>query len=105
MDSKTGKKQKSRLSVMAKREEKWGLLFVAAPALGFLIFMLYPIIFAILTSMTTWNGAKGFAGMMDRFCGLDNYVKLFRDTKFWQTLVTTIIYLLGIPIGMILGLL
>ena len=31
---------------MAKREERWGLLFVAAPAAGFLIFMLSPIIFA-----------------------------------------------------------
>lgn len=104
MDSSKGKKQKVKMSAMAKREEKWGLLFVAAPALGFLIFMLWPIIFAILTSLTTWNGAKGFAGMMDRFCGFDNYIKLFADRKFWQTLVTTIIYLIGIPIGMILGL-
>ena len=99
-----GKKQKIKLSAMAKREERWGLLFVAAPAAGFLIFMLYPIIFAFLTSLTTWNGAKGFAGMMDRFCGFDNYIKLFADKKFWQTLITTTIYLLGIPIGMILGL-
>ena len=69
------------------------------------MFMLYPFIFAIFTSLTTWNGAKGFEGMISRFCGFDNYVKLFGDRKFWQTLVTTIIYLLGIPIGMILGLL
>lgn len=97
-------KVKIKLSEMAKREERVGLLFVAAPAVGFLLFMLWPIIFAVLTSLTTWNGAKGFQGMLDRFCGLDNYVALFKDTKFWQTLVTTVIYLLGIPIGMILGL-
>ena len=62
-----GKKQKIKLSAMAKREERWGLLFVAAPAAGFLIFMLYPIIFAFLTSLTTWNGAKGFAGMFKAY--------------------------------------
>lgn len=103
--SRSAGKEKIRLSAMAKREEKWALLFVAAPAIGFLLFMAWPIIFAFLTSLTTWNGAKGFAGMMKRFCGFSNYVTLFSDTKFWQTLATTIIYLIGIPIGMILGLL
>ena len=90
---------KVKLSDMAKREEKWALLFVTAPAVGFLLFMLWPIIFAFLTSLTTWNGAKGFAGMMKRFCGFENYIKLFRDAKFWQTLWTTVIYLIGIPVG------
>ncbi len=104
MNHNTGKKQKIKLSVMARREERKGLLFVMAPAIGFLLFMLYPIFFALLTSLTTWNGAKGFSGMMDRFCGLNNYINLFQDRKFWQTLLTTTIYLAGIPVGMILGL-
>lgn len=98
-------KIKVKLSAMAKREERWALLFVAAPAVGFLLFMAWPIIFAFLTSLTTWTGAKGFAGMLDRFCGFDNYVKLLGDAKFWKTVGTTVIYLIGIPIGMILGLL
>lgn len=102
---KENSRMKVKLSDMAKREEKWALLFVAAPAVGFLIFMLWPIIFAFLTSLTTWNGAKGFAGMMKRICGFENYIKLFGDAKFWQTLWTTVIYLIGIPVGMILGLL
>jgi multiple sugar transport system permease protein len=101
----SAKKKKMKLSAMAKREEKWALIFIAAPVIGFLLFMAYPIIFAFFTSLTTWNGAKGFAGMLDRYCGLDNYIKLFSDTKFWKTLLTTTIYLIGIPIGMILGLL
>ena len=100
-----GKRVKVKLSTMARREERWAYLFVAAPLAGFALFMLYPIIFAFLTSLTTWTGAKGIAGMLDRFCGFDNYIKLFKDPKFWQTLGTTTIYLIGIPIGMILGLL
>ncbi len=103
MSRKAGK-EKIKLSAMAKREEKYALLFVAAPAIGFLLFMAWPIIFAFLTSLTTWNGAKGFAGMMKHFSGFSNYVTLFKDTKFWQTLATTVIYLIGIPIGMVLGL-
>ena len=103
--SRVGGKKKIKLSAMAKREERWALLFVAAPAIGFLLFMAWPIIFAFLTSLTTWNGAKGFEGMINRFCGFDNYIKLFSDAKFWKTLLTTIIYLIGIPCGMILGLL
>ena len=78
-------KTKIKLSSMAKREEKWALLFVAAPAVGFLLFMAWPIIFAFLTSLTTWNGAKGFEGMKNRFCGFENYVKLIQVTKLWKT--------------------
>lgn len=96
---------KVKLSAMAKREERWALLFVAAPAIGFLLFMAWPIIFAFLTSLTSWNGAKGIEGMLNRFCGFDNYIKLLGDVKFWKTVSTTVIYLIGIPIGMILGLL
>ena len=33
---------KIKLSAMAKREEKWALLFVAAPAVGFLLFLCIP---------------------------------------------------------------
>lgn len=98
-------KKKFKLSRMAKREERWAWLFIAAPIVGFLLFMAWPIIFAFLTSLTSWNGAKGIEGMLKRFCGFDNYVKLFHDAKFWKTLLTTVIYLIGIPIGMILGLL
>lgn len=95
-------KQKIKLSQMAKREERYALLFVMAPFVGFLLFMAYPIVYALIASMTNWTGTKS---MMDSWVGLDNYVKLFHDAKFWRTLSTTVIYLLGIPIGMILGLL
>ena len=32
-----------------------------------------------------------------------NYIKLFTDEKFWKVLLNTIIYMIGIPCGMILG--
>ena len=88
-----------KMSTMAK---KWAWLFIAAPFIGFLIFMAYPIFFALFASMSKWTGMNSLA---DNFCGFDNYIAIFTDEKFWKSLGTTIIYLIGIPIGMILGLL
>lgn len=97
-------KVKIKLSKTAKREERWAILFVTLPILGFFIFMAWPIVFAVLTSFSSWNGAKGFQGMLNHMVGFKNYIKLFNDRKFWQTLLTTMIYFIGIPIGMLIGL-
>lgn len=96
------KRPKTTLSAMAKKEERWAWLFVAAPFVGFLLFMAYPICFAVFASMSKWTGINSLVGNL---CGFDNYVSIFTDEKFWKSLGTTIIYLIGIPIGMILGLL
>lgn len=93
-------KYKNKMSPMAKKEERVALIFIAAPIIGFLLFMAYPIIYAFIASLTKWTGTRS---MLDAFCGFDNYVRLFSDAKFWKALRTTIIYLIGIPIGMITG--
>lgn len=91
---------KNRMSKAAFRENCYGLAFVAPPFIGFLLFMAFPIVFAFVASLTTWNGMND---MLEHFCGFDNYVKLFTDVKFWKVLGQTIIYMIGIPIGMFLG--
>lgn len=98
--SKINKTKKS-MSAMAKREERWAWLFIAAPFVGFLLFMAYPICFALFASMSKWTGINSLVGNL---CGLENYVAILQDEKFWKALSTTIIYLIGIPLGMILGL-
>ena len=37
---------KPKMSQAARQENRWGLLFVAPPFVGFLIFMAFPIVFA-----------------------------------------------------------
>lgn len=91
---------KKKMSKAAFREHCYGLAFVAPPFIGFLVFMAFPIVFAFVASLTTWNGMNN---MMDHFCGFENYIKLFSDEKFWKVLGHTIIYMIGIPIGMFLG--
>lgn len=35
------------------------------------------------------------------FIGLENYVELFQDERFWKSLWNTFYYMIGIPIGMV----
>lgn len=94
-------KTKKKLSKAALREERWGRAFVAPPFIGFLIFMAFPICFAFVASLTTWTGTNN---MLDNFVGVQNYIDLLQDEKFWKSLLNTIIYMIGIPVGMILAL-
>ena len=93
--------ERRRMSAAALEEHRWGLAFVLPPFVGFLAFMAFPIVFAFIASLTKWNGINN---MLDNFVGLANYGKLLTDAKFWKVLGNTVIYMIGIPIGMILGL-
>lgn len=100
-DSKAKEITKKKMNKAEFREHCWGLVFVSPAFIGFLIFMAFPIVFAFVASLTKWNGMNS---MTDNFVGLSNYIKLFSDAKFWKVLLNTIIYMIGIPVGMILGL-
>lgn len=86
-------------SRLHRTEKRWALLFVAAPVLGYLLFVLYPTLFALYASLTRWNGL----GPM-QFIGLDNYVALLSDERFLQSLFNTFFYMIGIPIGLAISL-
>ncbi|GAA4628310.1 carbohydrate ABC transporter permease [Cellulomonas oligotrophica] len=81
-------------------EHRWALAFVAPPVLGFLLFTLYPVGFAVYASLTSWNGL----GPM-RFVGLENYVTLLGDEYFRLSMFNTFFYMIGIPVGLVLALL
>jgi multiple sugar transport system permease protein len=86
-------------SRLHRSEHRWALAFVAAPVIGYLLFTLYPVCYAVYVSLTNWNGL----GVM-RFVGLDNYVRLFSDANFLESLYNTFFYMIGIPIGLALSL-
>lgn len=92
-------KQKHKLSRAARQEERAGLLFILAPIVGFLCFMLFPICFSIVLSFQSWTGIGDM-----RFVGFDNFAELFTTPTFWYSLGNTFFYLIGIPIGMIIAL-
>ena len=95
------KREKIHYSKMFLREERWAWLFIIAPFLGFMLFMAYPIVFALVASCSKWTGINSLLGNM---VGLQNYIDILQDAKFWKSMGTTVIYMIGIPIGMALGL-
>ena len=76
------KTDKPRMSRMALQEQRWGRLFVAAPFVGFCLFSAFPIVFAFVASLSNWTGTNS---VFANFCGLNNYIELFTDTRFWKT--------------------
>lgn len=78
-----------------------GYLFVAPLILGLLIFTYGPVLAAFVLSFT-----KGDYISTPKFIGLGNYVALWDDKLFWQSLRNTLYYVAGVvPAGMVLSLL
>ena len=91
----TSKDRQRRWSPTARREFMAGLLFASPYIIGVLVFLAYPMISSLYFSFTRYDIPK-----TPIFIGLDNYVKLFTDDRFfpkalWNSLYLTIF---GIPI-------
>ena len=62
------------------------VIFMKPAIILFSLIFLYPLITEIVYSFTDWNGIDPDFS----FVGLNQYKKVFRDTKFWQTIWFTI---------------
>ncbi|WP_082110276.1 carbohydrate ABC transporter permease [Demequina phytophila] len=82
-----------------RNENAWAAAFMAAPVIGWVAFLLFPMGFSIYASMTNWNGLGNMT-----FVGFDNYVRLVQDPYFWKALWNTVFYMIGIPIGLAISL-
>lgn len=67
-----------------------GYAFIAPSVAGFLIFVLGPLLAAITLSFTKYNILRP-----PQFVGLDNYTRLFTDTRLLQTYGNTFIYVIA----------
>ncbi len=93
---------RSRASVRRKGDwrravRKYGpaYLFLAPNFLGVLIFIVFPVFFALYMSFQDWNGVTS-----PRFVGWGNFHDIFADSLFWITLRNTAVYtLLTVPTG------
>jgi multiple sugar transport system permease protein len=75
-------------------------LFLAPGLLHFLVFTLIAVSFAFYISFHKWNILEP-----DKpFVGLENYIRLFSDERFHQAVGNTLLFMLGIPLTMGLGL-
>ncbi len=61
-------------------------LFISPFFVGFAIFSLLPIAFSVFLSLAKWNGMSAI-----QFVGLDNFIALIKDPKFWNALKVTFV--------------
>jgi multiple sugar transport system permease protein len=77
---------------MRRREERMAWLFITPVVLGILIFQVYPTLFSLYASLTSWNLITP-----PRWVGLDNYVSLATTDRFFlKSLWNTTRYTLGV---------
>ncbi|WP_420490505.1 carbohydrate ABC transporter permease [Neobacillus niacini] len=82
-------------------EAFYGYLFVSPMVIGFLVIMLFPLIYSIYMSLTDWQLLGD-----PNFIGTENYQRLVNDPDFWVVLKNTIIFAAGlVPINIVLALL
>ncbi|MFI9173143.1 carbohydrate ABC transporter permease [Streptomyces lincolnensis] len=95
------KPRKQKLSKRRRREALSFYLFISPWIIGFLVFLLGPMIASIYYSLTDWDSFTP-----PQWVGFDNYVKLLTDDPvFWKALWNTLFYAaISVPLGLVLGL-
>lgn len=71
------------------KENLFGYSLVLPSLMGYTIFVLIPILCALVLSLTDWNGA---VNCKIEFVGLKNFIKLFHDSDFTIALKNTSYY-------------
>ncbi|MFL5776680.1 MAG: carbohydrate ABC transporter permease, partial [Chloroflexota bacterium] len=89
-----------RLKPLARREAKWGYVFISPWIVGFLAFTLLPMVASLIFTFTNINLAqeKPLA-----FVGLANWQRLFGDHSTWDALGVTFRFAaLNLPIALVI---
>lgn len=82
------------------REAKYFYLFISPWLVGFLLFILYPVLSSLYYSFTDYDAITSPV-----WIGLDNYQELFEDELFWLSIEATVKYtLMSVPVHLLLSL-
>src|SRR6187551_1861402 len=88
-----------KMSPLARREARWGLIFISPWLIGFVLFTLLPTLATLAFSFTNINlsSTAPFA-----FVGLKNYLDLLADAQVWASLRVTFSFaLIWLPVTLI----
>jgi ABC-type sugar transport system permease subunit len=87
------------------RQDLTGWAFAAPFVILFGVFMAFPILAALILSFTSFGLRDLQSPLGTSFVGLQNYIELFADPKFWTSLGNTVYFVVaGVPLTLILGL-
>ena len=85
---------------VARDKRRTGMLFVGIPMLLFLLFSVYPLLFATYLSFTNFTFTQP-----PTFVGLTNFARLLQDKVFHIAILNTVLYTVGVvPVGVALSL-
>ncbi len=81
-------------------------IFVLPALIPLVVFWIYPILQSVFISFTNWD----YMTPDFEFTGLENYIRLFKDSRFYEALWNTIVFTVGtmvptIGLGLVLALL
>lgn len=84
------------------RSERAGYWFILPWLLGMLFFTIGPMIFSFVLSFSEWDVITGIDSI--RFVGLENFINIFQDELFYQSLKVTFIFaLVSVPLYQIIS--
>ena len=90
-----------KTSKLARDGYVWGYLMVAPTIIGLIVLNIVPFFQTIYMS---FSKSKSFGAY--QFCGLENYVEMFKSPEFWKATWNSIYFcILTVPIGVFLALL
>lgn len=95
------KNSKIGLAQLLNKKEVAGYVFIAPFIIGFLCFLVVPMLISFGLSFTKYDILSS-----PTFVGFDNYkTMLFKDSKFWKTFLVTIYYVFfSVPLRLIMAL-
>ncbi|GAA0134890.1 sugar ABC transporter permease [Paenibacillus sp. YSY-4.3] len=82
--------KKSGLNKKAK-EHLVAYSFIAPNFIGFAVFTLVPMVFALVLAFVKWDGANPM-----EYVGMNNFIRLWKDPTFHKSLWNTVIYTVGV---------
>jgi multiple sugar transport system permease protein len=89
-----------KISRRARSEAVWSYVLIAPWILGFLLWILYPLLASAYYSLTQYNLLNP-----EKWVGAGNYLALVDDPLFWQSLkVTTLFSVVFVPLHLIFAL-
>ena len=95
---------KRPVSNMTRRQNRYGYGFIMLWLIGLFVFTLIPMLFSLFLSFCKWDIVTGLSTI--KFIGLENFQKIFDDSKFYKALEVTFKFcLFSIPFYQIASLL
>ena len=81
------KAAKTHTSAYSRSQMRTAWLFLLPNFVGFMVFIVYPVIKSFVISFYDWDGLTA-----KRFVGLGNYIRLFQDGTFQISFLNNIHY-------------